>query len=86
MAAFGIPLVREHDALRAVRAAADLQARLRVLAERVLARHGRVFGVRFGINTGEVVGVTRRRARRSRAAMPSSTSSRGRRADGRGGL
>jgi class 3 adenylate cyclase len=55
MAAFGIPLVREDDALRGVRAACELRDRLRVFADEVEARYGVRVGVRIGVNTGEVV-------------------------------
>ena len=55
MAAFGIPRVREDDALRAVRAAAELRDRLRELGREVEARYGAGIGVRIGVNTGEVV-------------------------------
>ena len=55
MAAFGIPRVHEDDALRAVRAAADLRDRLREFGREVEQRYGTPFGVRIGVNTGEVV-------------------------------
>jgi class 3 adenylate cyclase len=45
MAVFGIPVSHEDDALRAVRAAAEMQA--------AIAEHG--FEARIGVNTGEVV-------------------------------
>jgi class 3 adenylate cyclase/transcriptional regulator with XRE-family HTH domain/tetratricopeptide (TPR) repeat protein len=51
MAVFGVPLVREDDALRAVRAAVEL--RERVPAESHLA--DATLEVRIGVNTGEVV-------------------------------
>ena len=55
MAVFGIPQLHEDDALRAVRAAAELQAE----RERLNAELERNYGVRIesrsGINTGEVV-------------------------------
>jgi class 3 adenylate cyclase/tetratricopeptide (TPR) repeat protein len=51
MAVFGVPLVREDDALRAVRAAVEL--RERVTAASHLA--GVTLEVRIGVNTGEVV-------------------------------
>jgi class 3 adenylate cyclase/DNA-binding SARP family transcriptional activator len=51
MAVFGVPLVREDDALRAVRAAVEL--RERVQAESHLT--GATLEVRIGVNTGEVV-------------------------------
>ena len=55
MAAFGIPRVSEDDALRAVRAAAELRDRLRDFGREVERRYGTGVGVRFGVNTGEVV-------------------------------
>jgi class 3 adenylate cyclase/tetratricopeptide (TPR) repeat protein len=55
MAVFGIPRVREDDALRGVRAAAELRDRVRDLGQEVEARYGTGFGVRIGVNTGEVV-------------------------------
>jgi len=55
MAVFGVPVVHEDDALRAVRAAADMHERL----ERLNSELERTFGLRLqmrvGINTGEVV-------------------------------
>lgn len=50
MAVFGMPLVHEDDAERAVRAAVAIRARLRPLIEA-----GRLPGVRMGIDTGDVV-------------------------------
>ncbi|MDP9257145.1 MAG: AAA family ATPase, partial [Actinomycetota bacterium] len=55
MSAFGIPHVREDDALRGVRAAAELRDRLRELGHDVEARYGAGIAVRIGVNTGEVV-------------------------------
>jgi predicted ATPase/class 3 adenylate cyclase len=55
MAVFGLPTLHEDDALRAVRAAADMQRTLAQLNEEI----DRVWGVtltnRTGVNTGEVV-------------------------------
>src|ERR1043166_6861066 len=55
VAVFGVPLVHEDDALRAVRAADELRTRL----ERLNGELSRQWGVRLewrmGINTGEVV-------------------------------
>ncbi|HTX32084.1 MAG TPA: adenylate/guanylate cyclase domain-containing protein [Solirubrobacteraceae bacterium] len=51
MAVFGIPRVREDDALRAVRAAADIRERLPAVAEDV----GVTLRFRTGINTGPVL-------------------------------
>ena len=55
MAVFGLPTLHEDDALRAVRAAAEMQRRLAELNDEL----ERVWGVRLtnrtGVNTGEVV-------------------------------
>jgi class 3 adenylate cyclase/tetratricopeptide (TPR) repeat protein len=51
MAVFGVPRVQEDDALRAVRAAAELRDHLPVLAE----ESGIPLQFRTGVNTGEVV-------------------------------
>ncbi|TMB70517.1 MAG: zinc-ribbon domain-containing protein, partial [Chloroflexi bacterium] len=55
MAVFGIPTVHEDDALRAVRAVAEMRERLRVLNEETDRRWHVRLRVRTGINTGEVV-------------------------------
>ncbi|HEY3069047.1 MAG TPA: adenylate/guanylate cyclase domain-containing protein [Gaiellaceae bacterium] len=55
MAAFGIPAAHEDDALRAVRAATEMRARLMELNEELLRARGVTLAVRTGINTGEVV-------------------------------
>ena len=55
MAVFGIPAVHEDDALRAVRAAAEMQRRLEALGEELDRAGGARIQVRIGINTGEVV-------------------------------
>lgn len=57
MAVFGLPRAHEDDALRAVRAAAGMQAALRELNETLRARFGVTLAARTGINTGEVVAV-----------------------------
>jgi class 3 adenylate cyclase len=51
MAVFGIPVVHEDDALRAVRAASEIRERLPALAEEV----GVALRFRTGINTGSVL-------------------------------
>jgi len=51
MAVFGIPSVREDDAMRAVRAAAEIRGRLPAVAEEV----GVGLGLRIGVNTGLVL-------------------------------
>jgi class 3 adenylate cyclase len=55
MAVFGLPLPHEDDALRAVRAAAGMQAALRGVNEDLAARYGVTLANRTGVNTGEVV-------------------------------
>jgi class 3 adenylate cyclase/tetratricopeptide (TPR) repeat protein len=55
LAVFGIPEVREDDALRAVRAAADLRDSLVVLSAELLDSMGIGFAVRTGVNSGSVV-------------------------------
>jgi len=55
MAVFGVPTVREDDALRAVRAAGEMRERLSVLNEEIDRRWRVRLRVRTGINTGEVV-------------------------------
>ncbi|MDQ3938439.1 MAG: zinc-ribbon domain-containing protein, partial [Chloroflexota bacterium] len=55
MAVFGVPVVHEDDALRAVRAAVELRARLAELDQRLERERGISIAWRTGINTGEVV-------------------------------
>jgi class 3 adenylate cyclase len=55
MAVFGIPLVHEDDALRAVRAAADMRLALELLNKELEREHGVTLAARIGVNTGEVV-------------------------------
>src|SRR6478752_2513866 len=55
MAVFGIPVVHEDDALRAVRAVTELRESLHELNEELRAEFGMELRVRTGINTGEVV-------------------------------
>ena len=55
MAIFGIPLSREDDALRAVRAAAQMRDRLHDLNDGYEQQWGFRLKVRTGVNTGEVV-------------------------------
>ena len=61
MAVFGVPLLHEDDALRAVRAAADLRAELTGLNETLERDYGTTLELRIGINTGEVVTGTHER-------------------------
>jgi class 3 adenylate cyclase len=55
MAVFGLPRVREDDALRAVRAAAEMGNTLVVLNQELEERWGVQLMHRIGVNTGEVV-------------------------------
>ena len=55
MAAFGIPLSHEDDALRAVRAASEMRATLEILNGEFEREWGARIEVRTGVNTGEVV-------------------------------
>jgi class 3 adenylate cyclase/tetratricopeptide (TPR) repeat protein len=51
---FGIPVVHEDDALRAVRAAVELRGELAGLNDELQAAFGIRIGVRTGVHTGEV--------------------------------
>ena len=55
MAVFGIPVVHEDDAMRAVRAAAEMRDRLGALNEELDRDWGVQIAARTGVNTGEVV-------------------------------
>ncbi len=55
MAVFGVPVVHEDDALRAVRAAADMRETLEELDKELERDLGVTISNRIGINTGEVV-------------------------------
>jgi predicted ATPase/class 3 adenylate cyclase len=55
MAVFGVPSVHEDDALRAVRAALEIRARLGEVDAEVRRERGISVAWRTGINTGEVV-------------------------------
>ncbi|MGI8829970.1 MAG: ATP-binding protein [Candidatus Limnocylindria bacterium] len=55
MAVFGLPAVSEDDALRAVRAASEMQKRLTAVNEELRRRWGIELENRTGVNTGEVV-------------------------------
>jgi class 3 adenylate cyclase len=58
---FGVPRVREDDALRAVRAAADMRAELGTLNDELQRDLAVTLQIRIGVNTGEVI-VGERRA------------------------
>jgi class 3 adenylate cyclase/tetratricopeptide (TPR) repeat protein len=55
MAVFGVPVVHEDDALRAVRAAAELRDGLGEVNADLRGEFGIELAVRIGVNTGEVV-------------------------------
>jgi class 3 adenylate cyclase len=55
MALFGAPIAHEDHAQRACYAALHLRDAVREYANEVRARHGIPFGVRIGLNSGEVV-------------------------------
>jgi class 3 adenylate cyclase/predicted ATPase len=61
MAVFGIPVLHEDDALRAVRAAAELRDALAELNDGLLRDYGTTLELRIGVNTGEVVTGTEER-------------------------
>ena len=54
LAVFGIPVVHEDDALRAVRAAVELRGELERLNDELEQAYGVRIGVRTGVHTGEV--------------------------------
>jgi class 3 adenylate cyclase/tetratricopeptide (TPR) repeat protein len=55
LAVFGVPVVHEDDALRAVRAAAGIRSAVAVLNEELARDYGATLTLRIGVNTGEVV-------------------------------
>jgi class 3 adenylate cyclase len=55
MAVFGIPTMHEDDAVRAVRAAAELRDKLETLNVELEQERGVRIALRTGVNTGEVV-------------------------------
>jgi class 3 adenylate cyclase/tetratricopeptide (TPR) repeat protein len=55
MAVFGIPVAHDDDALRAVRAALELQQALAPLGEELEREHQMPLQVRVGVNTGRVL-------------------------------
>ena len=55
MAVFGVPSIHEDDALRAVRAAAEMREALQALNKELERDHGVSLAARIGVNTGEVV-------------------------------
>ena len=55
MAVFGVPVLHDDDAVRAVRAAVELQERLPALADELEEAFGVRVGARVGVGTGEVI-------------------------------
>jgi predicted ATPase/class 3 adenylate cyclase len=55
MAVFGVPVLHEDDALRAVRAALDLRGAMATMNEELDRAFGLRLEIRTGVNTGEVV-------------------------------
>jgi hypothetical protein len=55
VAVFGTPVVREDDALRAVRAAAAMASGLERLSDELEPKFGVRLSIRIGVNTGELV-------------------------------
>ena len=55
MAVFGIPVIHEDDAERALRAALEMRQRLGELNADFERQHRVTLGVRIGVNTGEVI-------------------------------
>ncbi len=59
VALFGVPIMQENHAERALRTALSLQERLQVAQERFERRYGSFLEVRMGINSGTVIATTR---------------------------
>jgi class 3 adenylate cyclase len=55
MGVFGIPVIHEDDALRAVRAAAEMRDEVAALRGELRHERGVELAVRIGVNTGEAV-------------------------------
>jgi class 3 adenylate cyclase/tetratricopeptide (TPR) repeat protein len=55
VAVFGLPVLHEDDALRAVRAASESRAALAIVNDELIRDYGLGLNTRTGINTGEVV-------------------------------
>jgi class 3 adenylate cyclase/tetratricopeptide (TPR) repeat protein len=81
MAVFGVPVLHEDDALRGLRAAAEMRQAVTALNEELERDYGTTLELRIGVNTGEVVTGTKERlatgdavnvaARLEQAALPS---------------
>ena len=55
LAVFGVPVVHEDDALRAVRAAVGIREAIGLLNDELARDYGATLTLRIGVNTGEVV-------------------------------
>jgi class 3 adenylate cyclase/tetratricopeptide (TPR) repeat protein len=76
MAVFGVPLVREDDPARALRAALEMLRRLNALNEELRERHHFTLDVRIAVNTGEVVAPTARSDQRLLVGDPANVAAR----------
>ena len=76
MAAFGVPVLHEDDALRALRAAVELRAELASINVELERTYGVSLRLRTGVNTGEVVSGTKERLVRLPNLTTSSSASR----------
>ncbi|MDQ3876586.1 MAG: AAA family ATPase, partial [Actinomycetota bacterium] len=76
MAVFGVPILHEDDALRACRAAIEMQRRLAELNVELERRWGVTLATRTGLNTGEVSGVGVARAQNFVAGDAANTAAR----------
>jgi DNA-binding SARP family transcriptional activator len=76
MAAFGVPISHEDDALRAARAAFEIQAGVEALNERLTHDHGVSLEIRIGIAAGEVVATSAEGGQRFVAGNPVGISAR----------
>jgi DNA-binding SARP family transcriptional activator len=70
MAAFGVPICHEDDALRAARAAVDIGVGIAALNDRLSVEHGVKLEIRIGIAAGEVVASSAQGNRRFVAGNP----------------
>ena len=70
MAAFGVPVSHEDDALRAARAAFEIQAGIEALNEHLVRDHDIALEIRIGIAAGEVVATSAEGGQRFVAGDP----------------
>jgi len=70
MAVFGLPIVHEDDAVRAIRAADGMRQALHLLNKELERDHGATISCRIGVNTGEVSRVMPHCAERSSPGTP----------------